>query len=207
MRRHFILSAGAALLIALGSFGAPASSQGIGSPSYRFLEAVRDRDGTQVTTMLNAPGTTIVNTRDISTGRTALHIVVERRDVTWINFLLERGADPRIVDRAGNAPLRLATEIGFVEGARALLARGASANQANSRGETALHVAVQRRDVAMARMLVAAGADPELTDNVAGKSPRDYAREDVRGAAVLTALDAPRERPAVVAGPAPAGPN
>jgi uncharacterized protein len=183
---------------------APAAAQ-IFSPSYTFLEAVRERDGNQVNQILSQPGNPIVNTRDSTTGRTALHIVVERRDLAWINFLLQRGADPRIADRAGVTPLRMAADIGFVEGARALIARGANVNQVNNRGETALHIAVQRRDLPMIRMLLEAGADPDIADSMAGKSPRDYAREDTRGAAVRAALDAPR---AAAAPAAPvAGPN
>lgn len=190
----------------MGSVASPAAAQ-LYSTSYRFLEAVRERNGTQATELLNEPGTNIVNTRDTSTGRTALHIVIERRDLTWLNFLLQRGADPRIADRAGVTPLRQATEIGFVDAARALIARGAAVDQTNSRGETALQIAVQRRDLAMVRFLVGAGANPDLPDSVTGKSARDYAREDPRAGAVLAALNAPREAP-TNAPPAPvAGPN
>lgn len=195
-----------ATVVAPGVIGSNAAAQGgIGSESYRFLEAVRERDVNAASTFLNEPGTAIVNTRDVSTGRTALHIVVERRDLPWLNLLLNRGADPRMADRSGMTPLRLAAQVGFVDGAQALLARGANVNQATANGETALHIAVQRRDLAMIRMLVAAGANPDLPDNVAGKSPRDYAMEDRRGAAIIAALNAPASpRPA---GPAVAGPN
>lgn len=183
----------------------PATAQ-MFSTSYQFLQAVRERDGTKVTELLGEPGTTIINTRDTSTGRTALHIVVERRDLTWLAFLLQRGADPAISDRQGLTPLRQATEIGFVEGARALIERGANVNQANTRGETPLHIAVQRRDIAMVRMLVAAGANADVQDSVAGMSPRDYAAQDTRSATVLAALNAPR--PAAPAAAAPvAGPR
>lgn len=201
------LAAMAGGLLAPLVVAAPAVAQGsgIGSESYRFLEAVRDRDASAATEFLNEPGTRIVNTRDVSTGRTALHIVIERRDLPWLNLLLSRGADPRITDRAGMTPLRLAAQVGFVDGAQVLLARGANVNQSTANGETALHIAVQRRDLAMVRMLVAAGANPDLPDNVAGKSPRDYAAEDRRGTAILAALNGPQSnRPA---GPAVAGPN
>jgi ankyrin repeat protein len=184
---------------------ASAQGQGIGSESYRFLEAVRERDINAANVFLNEPGTSIVNTRDVTTGRTALHIVIEDRNLPWLNMLLGRGADPRIADRAGLTPLRLAAQVGFVDGAQALLARGAAVNHSTANGETALHVAVQRRDLAMVRLLIAAGANPDQPDNVAGKSARDYAQEDRRGSAILAALDA---RPATrVAGPAVAGPN
>ncbi len=66
---------------------------GAGSnPAGLRAKAVRDGDGTKVTDLLNKPGSTIVNTRDQSTGDAAIHIVTRRRDTTWLNFLLSRGA-------------------------------------------------------------------------------------------------------------------
>lgn len=199
--------AGAAALLPVGIVAVigttPASAQ-LFSESYQFLEAVRERDGAKAMELLNGPSGTLVNTRDRTTGETALHIVVTRRDMVWLNFLTQRGADTNLADRNGLTPLLAAAQIGFVDGAQALIARGARVNQANGRGETALHLAVQRRDIAMVRALVAAGANPDLQDNVAGKSARDYATEDTRASAVLAALDAGRPGAAVtvpVAGP------
>src|SRR3546814_21014909 len=80
------------------------------SEGFEFLKAVKDRDGDAVTKALNEPGSTIVNTRDISSGETALHIVTQRRDLVWINFLTQRGADPNIRDKRGVAPLQLAVQ-------------------------------------------------------------------------------------------------
>lgn len=183
---------------------APATAQ-LFSDSYEFLEAVRERDGAKAMELLNGPSGTIINTRDRSTGETALHIVVARRDMVWINFMLSRGANANLTDRAGLTPLLSAAQIGFVDGAQALIARGAQVNLGNGRGETALHIAVQRRDIAMVRALIAAGADADQQDNIAGKSPRDYATDDARATAVLAALN---ERPATsAAAPRPAGPN
>lgn len=205
---HRLALAGCAALLSLGSMATlivtPASAQ-LFSDSYQFLEAVRERDGTKAMELLNGPSGTLINTRDRSTGETALHIVVARRDMVWINFLTQRGADANLADRTGITPLQAAAQIGFVDGAQTLIARGARVNQANGRGETALHLAVQRRDIAMVRALMAAGANPDLQDNVAGKSPRDYATEDSRASAVLAVLDT--RRPGASATPPVAGPN
>lgn len=184
---------------------APAAAQ-LFSDSYEFLEAVRERDGAKAMELLNGPSGTIVNTRDRSTGETALHIVVARRDTTWMNFILQRGANANMADRSGLTPLLSAAQIGFVDGAQILIARGAQVNLGNGRGETALHIAVQRRDIAMVRALIAAGADADQQDNIAGKSPRDYATDDSRAAAVLAALNERRAGAATEA-PRPAGPN
>lgn len=197
--------AGCAMLLTAGSLSvlsAPPAAAQLFSDSYLFLQAVRERDGTKAMELLNGPSGTLINTRDRTSGETALHIVVARRDMTWLNFLTQRGADANIADREGLTPLLSAAQIGFVDGAQTLIARGARVNLANGRGETALHIAVQRRDIAMVRALIAAGADPDQQDNIAGKSPRDYAAEDSRAAAVLAALNERRSTPAAaVAGP------
>lgn len=159
------------------------------SDSYNFLKAVRERDGDKATDLLSKPGTVIIDTRDVSTGETALHIVVKRRDATWLAFLLARGAKADIRDRDGNTPLIAATQIGFVEAADMLLKRRAQVDATNGQGETALILAVQQRDLAMVRLLLAAGANPARTDRAAGMSALDYARRDSRAAVILKLLE------------------
>lgn len=206
MSARRLILAGCATLLSLGAMatvGATPVAAQLFSESYQFLEAVRERDGTKAMELLNGPSGTLINTRDRTTGETALHIVVARRDLVWLNFLTQRGADTNLADRNGVTPLLTAARIGFVDGAQVLIARGARVNQTNGQGETALHLAVQRRDIAMVRALIAAGADADVQDNVAGKSPRDYATEDTRATAVLAALGAGRPSGATqqVAGP------
>jgi uncharacterized protein len=204
---HTRLIAAALVVGTVGAIALPAlpAAAQFGSTGYQFLEAVRERDGTKVTELLGEAAGTLINTRDTSTGQTALHIVTDRRDTVWLRFLLARRADPNLADRAGTTPLYIATQIGFIDGARALIEGGARINQTNGRGETALHIAVQRRDLAMVRALIAAGADPDVQDNVTGQSPRDYAASDNRAATIVAALD---DRPsAAPSAPRPAGPN
>ena len=162
------------------------------SDSYNFLKAVRDRDGAKVTEFVDEPGVTIINTKDNTTGETALHIVVARRDAVWVNFMLAKGAKPDLTDNRGTTPLMLAAQLRFVDGARFLLASGATVDKANDRGETPLIRAVQLRDLAMVRLLVASGANADKVDSMAGMSARDYARRDNRATAILAALDAPK---------------
>jgi uncharacterized protein len=173
------------------------------SDSFSFLKAVKDRDGSKVTSMVSTPGSTVLNTREQSTGEGALHMVVRDRDARWLGFLLSRGARPDIANNEGASPLTLAARIGWAEGAEQLIQRGANVNHANNRGETPLIIAVQTRDLAMARLLMTNGANPNLTDNVAGFSALDYARRDNRAQAFLRILEAPAER----AGPATQGPR
>ena len=175
-RARFAAFAVAALVPALGSMTlgmtAPAHAQ-LYSEGYEFLKAVDDRDGDVVTEMLNKPGTQVVNTRDITDGDTGLHIVTERRDPTWIRFLLQRSADPNIRNNAGVTPLQLATRLGFVEGVERLIEGGAQVNVSDSQGETPLIAAVHQRNIAIVGLLLAQGANPDRNDN-SGRSARDY---------------------------------
>jgi len=150
----------------------PAAAQ-FQSEGYKFLEAVKEREGDDATDMLNKPGSTIVNTRDITSGDTGLHIVVARSDVLWIRFLLQRGADPNIRNKKGITPLQLATSMGFTEGVEALIKGGASVNVSDQTGETPLIAAVHSRNVGLVRVLLDKGADPDHYDN-SGRSARDY---------------------------------
>lgn len=178
LRRYPLPRALATALVACGVAGVasvpltPAAAQ-MFSEGYQFLKAVKDRDGDKATDMLNKPGTQIVNSRDLTSGDTGLHIVVERMDALWVRFLLQRGADPNIRNKRGVAPLQLATSIGFIEGAEELIKGGASVNVSDQTGETPLIAAVHARNVQMVRMLLDKGADPDRNDN-SGRSARDY---------------------------------
>jgi ankyrin repeat protein len=180
-----ILAASTVLVLAV-----PASGQQTFSDSFTFLKAVKERDGDKVTSLVSEPGTTVINTRDRGSGEGALHILVRGRDLNWLAFLLGKGARPDIQTNRGETPLTLAAQIGWVEGAEQLISRRASIDLANGRGATPLILATQRRDVPMVRLLLSRGADPKRTDNVAGMSALDYARQDPRAAAVLKMLEA-----------------
>ena len=162
---------------------------------YKFLEAVKKKDGQAVTDALNQPGSTVVNTKDVSSGDTALHLVVARRDVTWIRFLASRGANVNARNVKGETPLQLASNIGFVEGIEALVALGARIDEPNQTGETPLIAAVHRRDATMARLLLKAGADYKRSDN-SGRSAFDYATLDGRSNPVLAEIETAMKKPA-----------
>ncbi len=167
------LGLGSAIASAIAlAFAVPAAAQ-FQSEGYQFLEAVKEREGTKATDMLNKPGTQVVNARDITSGDTGLHIVVARGDAVWVRFLLQRKADPNIRNKRGVSPLQLATSLGFVEGVEALIKGGANVNIADQTGETPLIAAVHAKKVALVRTLLANGADPDRSDN-SGRSARDY---------------------------------
>jgi ankyrin repeat protein len=173
--------------LVFSGIAAPVAGQELTSPGYTFLKAVKDRDGTKVTDALSTPGNTIITVRD-DNGDTALHIVTKRRDLTWLQFMLSKGAPIDGRDRQGNTALLDAARLGFVEGERQLLDVGAQVDLANNQGETPLIIATQARDLASARVLVAAGADPRITDHVTGMSALDYATRDDRAGPLLKLL-------------------
>lgn len=202
MHRRPILSAALLAVLPLSlalPAAAPAQQQ---SQRYKFLEAVRKGDGNAVIAMLDQPGQTIVNSRDISTGEGAVHIVVKRGDATYLRYLLSKGADANLRDGSGDTPMMLAVQAGNAELVQVLANAKANANLANGAGETPLIRAVQRRDMALVRAVLAAGGNPDQTDNVAGMSARDYARRDARSPAIAKVLDeTPAKTPRAVAGP------
>ena len=159
------------------------------SDGFTLLKAVRERDGATAERILANPSSTAVNARDPSTGEGALHILVRGRDLTWLSFMLGRGARPDSQSNDGTTPLILCAQIGWTDGAEQLLARHANPNLGNRSGETPLIVAVQRRDIQMVRLLLSQHANPNQTDNLSGNSAIDYARQDPRAAQILRELE------------------
>lgn len=159
------------------------------SDGYNFLKAVRDGDVSKMQELIGKPGVTTINTRDLGTGETALHIVVNRRDSVWLAFLLSKGADANLADKSGTTPLMLATRLRYAEGVQLLLDGGAQVDKTNNSGETPLIRAVQQHDMALIRLLVKNGANPDKRDTLAGMSARDYAVRDGRNDAILEILD------------------
>jgi hypothetical protein len=179
----------------------PAGAQSY-SDSYTFLKAVKERDGSKVTELVSTPGTTVINTKERSSGDGALHIVTRERDLSWLTFIMGKGARLDLQNNQGVTPLSLAAQLGWLEGAELLLKYGASVDLANNRGETPLILAVQQRHLPMVRVLMARGANPKKTDSAAGLSALDYAtRDGARSASILKLLQAPPAPAKKVAGP------
>jgi ankyrin repeat protein len=182
-----ITLAPSALAICALAVAAPAAAQ-FYSDGYRFLEAVKKKDGETATSLLDEPGSTVVNSRDLTTGETGLHLTIAQRDLLWTQFLLQRKANPNIKDNKGMTPLMLAVQLGFLDGVETLVNKGAQVDVANRAGETPLITAVHRRDTELMRILLEAGADPDQTDN-SGRSARDYASLPGVGSVVLGEIE------------------
>ena len=159
--------------LTLAVLPSPAAAQF--SESYKFLEAVKKKEGQEVTDMLAEGSPNLINTRDITSGETALHLVTQRRDLTWMQFLLAKGANVNARDARGATPLVVACNLNFTEGVDLLVGRGARVDESNMSGETPLITAVHNRNIALMRILLKAGANPDRADN-SGRTARDYAK-------------------------------
>lgn len=157
------------------------------SEGYKFLESVKKKEGEKVEQAI-MDSAQIVNSRDISTGETALHIVTQRRDLTWLNYLVSHGAKVNQGDDHGLTPLQLAVNLGWREGAEFLVENGAQTDVSNDAGETPLISAVHRHDLELLKILLQAGASPDRSDN-SGRSARDYAKLEGEGNSMLSAMD------------------
>jgi uncharacterized protein len=188
MWRTGTLIAACSALVAAGLLGLAAPAQAQFSDGYKFLEAVKKKEGEKVEAALNEPGSTVILSRDVATGKGALHIVTERRDLVWLRFLVARGAPVNMRDGKGITPLQIATSLGWTEGVEFLVANKADLDLSNDTGETPLIGAVHRRDSQLMRILLKGGADPDRADN-SGRSARDYAKLD-RGGQLLAVIEA-----------------
>ena len=175
------------IIAAVLVLGAPVAAQSY-SDGFLFLKAVQDKDVEKADELLGKPGSVLINSRDLTSGRTGLHIATDRRDVVWLVYLLNRKANPNIADNRGVTPLMRASQLGFYEGLEHLINSGARVDAVNSTGETPLMLAVHRRDATMMRVLLEAGADPDRTDN-SGRSARDYAALDGRTGQLLAEIE------------------
>jgi len=172
----------------LACLAVPAQAQNF-SDGYTFLKAVKDRDGDKATELIVAPGSIVINTREPGSGNTALHMLTRDRDMTWLSFMLSKGARPDVQNKEGLTPLAVAAQIGWVEGADRLIRGGANVDIGNNQGDTPLILAVQNRDLPMVRTLLGHGADPNKQDKAAGLSAIDYAKRDGRMPAILKLLE------------------
>jgi ankyrin repeat protein len=185
---------GLAAALALGAMAVPASAQKF-SDSYTFLKAVKERDGSKAEELLARPSAAVLNARDAGSGEAALHVVTRGRDLSWLGFLLGKGARVDIQNKDGDTPLILATQLGWVEGANVLLRVGANVDLPNRQGETPLMFAVRNVDSEMVRLLMGKGANPKRPDNVTGYSALDHAKQNLRAAAIVKLLEAGPAKP------------
>lgn len=138
----------------------PATSQE--SSSEAFYAAIRANDLGRLDGMLTAGAD--INAKD-ERGITPLMYTAWVGSTDAMKLLLDRGADPNLINSTGSTALMLsATEIAKV---RLLIGRGANVNLASARGRTALFLAAMAdRSADIVRLLIAAGADVKVVDGM-----------------------------------------
>ncbi|MGN6278447.1 MAG: ankyrin repeat domain-containing protein [Sphingomonas sp.] len=190
------------LLLPLLLAANPAAAQMGKTDAYKFMEAVKNAKGQEVTDMLATPGNSLVNTQEPNTGDSALMIVVRRGDTTYTRFLLQQGANPNLRNKQGDTATMIAVTGNEEPCLQILIDDKANVNVANDRGETPLIRAVQLRNIQMVQELLKGGADPDQTDHLAGLSAREYAKRDTRSPVIAKLLaDAPKVSKTVSVGP------
>lgn len=177
------------LAAAIGALSVPAPAHAQFTKGYKFLEAVKKKDGVEVEQAITEPGSTVINARDVSSGITALHIVTERRDLTWLRYLVAKGANVNARDDKGVTPIQLATNLGWIDGVEYLVSKKADLDESNVTGETPLISAVHRKNLTLMRILLKGGADPDRADN-SGRSARDYAMLTGEDSQLVATIDA-----------------
>lgn len=180
------MAVAASLVVASLSLPMPAAAQF--TEGYKLLESVRKKEGQQVTDMLEKGSPNLVNYKDYTSGETALHVVTARRDLTWMQFLVGKGANVNARDAKGVTPLVVAANLGFVEGVEFLIERGAKVDESNNAGETPLITAVHNRNTELMRVLLGAGANPDRADN-SGRSARDYAMFEGKDGVLVSTIE------------------
>ena len=127
-----------------------------------------------------------------SVGWTALHIAAERNDLSIVELLLKRGANPNCVDQFGRTPLFAACRNyrSFKRLIRSLIDAGADVNAADKHGYTPLHIVVssaRNHAKAITRLLLYRGANPMMID-AAGRLPIDLIPDSVHSESLRAIL-------------------
>lgn len=192
--------AGWVLGLTVLSAAAPAIAQ-FGSPGYQFLQNVKDEKADEIEQALHKPGSRIIDTQDVSTGDTALHILARKPNCTWLGYFLNEGANPNIQNKRGETPMYVSILSGADLCLNYLIIKQADPNIGDRQRMTPLMLAVQRRDPDLVQKLLKAGARPDQRD-LTGNSALDYATKDTRNTAVAKLLqDATAKPKKQVAGP------
>jgi ankyrin repeat protein len=152
-RSRFVLVAALATIFTATGISQDNSGDG-------FYLAIRTNNLARLSTML--AGGANVNAKD-ERGVTPLMYAAWVGSPEAMKLLLDRGADPNLINSSGSTALMMAvTEISKV---RMLVERGADVNKATPRGRTALLLAAMSEPSAdIVRLLIGAGADVKAVD-------------------------------------------
>lgn len=136
-----------------------------------FFTALYSGNESRIQKLLNREPA-VVNSMDIRTARTPLTFAIEDCSLKTVEILLQRGANPNMVDSSGLTPLMRAMQkerSTGIEPARLLLQNGADPDMADSKGMTPLQFALsifsENADSPWMEFLVEYGANLNALDN------------------------------------------
>ncbi len=113
-------------------------------------------------------------------GKEPIVFAAQSASLEMIEYLVEKGADPKVVDEFDANLVVLTAGSGNVDLVRWLIGKGGDPRPVTKQGETALHRAVygseEERQVEIMKLLVSKGVDHKAR-NIAGKTALDLASE------------------------------
>jgi ankyrin repeat protein len=113
---------------------------------------------------------TNINAQDHPNQDTALGLAAKWGHADCVAVLLEKGADPTIVNVSGQTPLHMAADMGQMDCVQVLVKHGVDQNTQDLAGFTPLHNAAGKGHTALVRYLLESGADKSIKD-YQGRTP------------------------------------
>ena len=92
--------------------------------------------------------------------RTALHLAVQKNDVTMVNNLLKDGADPNLLDSYGYTPLELSLRENLTMIAKSILRFSNKIDFRSKQNSRILTLAVEKLNVELTELLLNQGCNP-----------------------------------------------
>jgi ankyrin repeat protein len=139
-----------------------ATSAAATGPSTALIDAARRGDAAAVRALIREKSVDVNATG--ADGAPALHWAVQRDDVGMVEMLLRAGANPRMANPYGVAPLGIAAVNGTAATLRLLLEAGADPNAGLSGGETAVMTAARTGALEPLKLLLSHGANVNARD-------------------------------------------
>ena len=133
------------------------------SAGKKLLVVAYEKNSLEIFTQLISGGAKV---NELFDGQTMLHVTVTANKLSFVNALVQGGADLNVKNSDGKTPLMVTAEKGFSNGAKLLLNASADFNLKDNAGETALFKAVKISSdgsYAVADLLLKAGAKADDT--------------------------------------------
>lgn len=146
-----------------------------------LMRACFARDKNKVKELLEAGADPNITTPDNQTALTKLYAKMRNPDPKMVEMLLQAGADPDIYENWSNTPLMMAIARANIPVVKMLLNAHANVNvviPVGSANDTALVYAIEAASPKMVKLLLNSGADPNLGNDMSGRTVLQMARRE-----------------------------